>query len=269
MKNMRKLLNILIVVTVIVGLRLLVNAPMTTEDDKLLDSAATHNNIPFALVLLILGADPNKMETYSGYAPIHLAVMRNNTSMTRLFIVFGGNVDLQSRANSMGIDEESTPMHFAAKYDAYETAVNLIEREARLDVADRQGCTPICYVRSERMAELLLGNGDGFGCHYQGFHPLHIVAENLGGDAIPVLLVRGAPVDVRDNYERTPLHRAVTRCGSAPEQINRCLRTVKILLQNGARIDVKDKEGKTPLDIAKETKNGKLVELLISAQKPD
>lgn len=66
---------------------------------------------------------------------------------------------------------------------------------------------------------------------------------------------KGADVNVKDNYGRTPLHKT---------QFNKSVDTAKFLVSKGADANAKDSTGSSPLDDAKEENNTVVVEYLSS-----
>lgn len=88
--------------------------------------------------------------------------------------------------------------------------------------------------------------------------PLHVAAAWGYADIAKYLIEKGADINAKDAWSKTPLYRAVVR-----EQ----LVAAKLLLEKGADKSIPDNTGKTPLDIAKETRNTALIELLAGPQK--
>ncbi len=92
-----------------------------------------------------------------------------------------------------------------------------------------------------------------------GQAPLHIAVQLGFGDAVELLLAKGANVDAADDKGMTALHFAIQL---------KFKDLVKLLLAHGARVDVANKEGATPLHLAIITHKKEIVEIIL-AQRPD
>ena len=87
-----------------------------------------------------------------------------------------------------------------------------------------------------------------------GNRPLHIAAGKWAREGLVLdVLTKGAFVDIRNVYQQTPLHFAISF--NNPE--GAC-----ILIDNGADVNAKDVSGNTPLSIAEKNKKPILVDLL-------
>ncbi|MEX0940882.1 MAG: ankyrin repeat domain-containing protein, partial [Candidatus Babeliales bacterium] len=91
-----------------------------------------------------------------------------------------------------------------------------------------------------------------------GDTPLHGASEYGSLEVVKLLLEKGAPIDIQDNFGDTPLHLA-SRKGH--------LEVVKLLLEKRAQIDIKNKNGWTPLRLASFKGKLKAVKLLEEAKK--
>ena len=76
--------------------------------------------------------------------------------------------------------------------------------------------------------------------------PLHTACSMKNFDAAQLLIQRGAPVNARGDYGRTPLHCAV--CDSGDE----CIPTVQLLLDSGADPTLNDATGMSVLAFARQ-----------------
>ena len=113
-----------------------------------------------------------------------------------------------------------------------------------------EGSTDIRYIKDLIAVGCPIDVRDDF-----GWTALHR-ASNWGRLEVAKLLVsKGAQLDVRDNDGRTALH-CVARNGH--------LKVVKFLVSRGAQLDVGDDEGRTALHLAAQVGNLKVLKFLIS-----
>lgn len=91
--------------------------------------------------------------------------------------------------------------------------------------------------------------------NYDGWTELHRAAADGDVAKTSALLARGATVDARNGFDRTPLYEAAKRGQVA---------TVEILLARGAKVGVREHIGFTPLHIAAEQKHPEVLKVLIA-----
>ncbi|MEX0940885.1 MAG: ankyrin repeat domain-containing protein [Candidatus Babeliales bacterium] len=89
--------------------------------------------------------------------------------------------------------------------------------------------------------------------------PLHLASANDQPEIVELLLKYGAPIDITNKTGRTPLHKA-SRYGYYA--------VVKLLLEYGAPIDIKDNDGNTPLHYASRNGYHEVVKLLLEYGAP-
>ncbi|MBI3815083.1 MAG: ankyrin repeat domain-containing protein [Nitrospinae bacterium] len=108
-------------------------------------------------------------------------------------------------------------------------------------------------------AERLLSSGaDVNERWFDNYTPLHFAAFYASQPNVAALLIeKGADVNAKDNYGRTPLYVAAWK-----GQVN----FVTLLLKKGADPVIATKEGKTPLMIAKEGGNTTIAKILTEAE---
>ncbi|KAL7921747.1 hypothetical protein ACQKWADRAFT_113122, partial [Trichoderma austrokoningii] len=87
-----------------------------------------------------------------------------------------------------------------------------------------------------------------------GRTPLLWAAENGHEATVQLLLEKGADIEAKDRWDRTPLSRAAEKGHEA---------TVQLLLEKGADIEAKDGWGRTPLSWAAENGHEATVQLLL------
>jgi ankyrin repeat protein len=171
-------------------------------------------------LLLDHGANPNQRDV-ERYTPLHRAAMKpDNTTIIRLLIQRGANVDAKTEGlrHPVAYEVGLTPLHLATYRTNIENVRTLVDiGKAKVNVKSSLGNTP-----------------------------LHKAASRENGERIAQFLIdRGAHVNVKDRRGQTPLHKAVA-CG--------LINTVKMLLNNGAIPFIQDSSGDTPSNLAKDFK---------------
>lgn len=180
----------------------------------------------------LLGRDfsPHAVDAASGWTDLHYAAVLDLPQVARQLLDAGmdvdvplkeGRVPLGERVNKIlgtfGFDiananssRSNTPLHWAARGNALQTARLLIERGSNIQEKDDEGKTAL---------------------HYAAFwNALKVVRY---------LVERGADIHVRsDNYGGTPLHYAASRDS---------LEVTRFLVERGANIETGDKHGMTPV----------------------
>ncbi|KAK1770501.1 ankyrin repeat-containing domain protein [Phialemonium atrogriseum] len=208
------------------------------------------------------------------WTPLHYACQRNETSVVQNLFREGAELDVRGR-------DGVAPLHCAAMNGCVDVVRSLIEAGATLDILDASGNTPLHlasqeghkgvveYLWQDSNKKLRDRNGwtalhlallvekgaeidakDGY-----GKTPLHWAAKN-GHKAIARLLVeKGAEIDAKDGYDgRTPLHWAAKNGHEA---------IARLLVEKGAEIDTKDVDNRTPLHLAAENGHEAIARLLV------
>lgn len=121
--------------------------------------------------------------------------------------------------------------------------------------------TPLNIAASKglcHLIDLLVGAGAEFIVEQQGevLSSLHVATRHDRGDTVKKLLSRGAQVDVRDAWFRTPLHIACWYC---------CDQSAEILLNSGASPNAPDIDGLTPLHFAAQQGSVSIMRSLVFA----
>ena len=172
-------------------------------------------------------------------SPLHIAVMRNATNLTRLLLEKGVNIAQKDA-------EGWTALHHAVELGHGTIVGLLLAKGAQVNTQDDGGDTSLHIAISEdheTIAQLLLDNGAEVEIGgYDGWTALHLAAY-LGRETIvQLLLEKGAKVEVRDVNGDTALHFAV-------QEGYRTI--VQLLHEKGAEVDVVDKYGRTPLSLVR------------------
>ena len=207
-------------------------------------------------------------EDANGWTALHYAAALNLTSLAECLLESGAKVNARLRVDGEPFTDKlkatlrrfgkyygdrnrdgETPLHIAAKENAYETAILLLEKGAKVDAEtyDKEW-TPLHFAAKENAretAELLLEKGAAVNAKTDDdddeMTPLHFAARENARAVAKLLLDKGADVNARDEDERTPLHIAARY-----DAYN----VAELLLDKGADVNARDEDGDTPLDFA-------------------
>ncbi|XP_066548545.1 CARD- and ANK-domain containing inflammasome adapter protein [Amia ocellicauda] len=159
-----------------------------SSKETLLHMAAAHGRVPVIEFLLSKGAKLDVRDS-KGRTPLHRAAEKGHVQAVKFLV--------QAGADIYTLDSDSkTPAHLAAQNKHLSTVRALVEEETR-------------SFRNHRAF-------------------LHMAALKDDSSLAQVLLQSGAPVDAKDNKQRTALFHAVN---------NGFERTARVLLEAGAQVD--------------------------------
>lgn len=229
---------------------LLILLPLTFRYFTKNDILGTLTNIPYAKVLIAVGADVNSQD-HSGLRPIFHASIKGRDKMLRFFIEQGADV---KQTCSNGKVDGLTALHYAPNE---QIATILLEAGADPDAVTSTQTAPIhlaAYNSRIGVVKVLLEKGakpslpDG-----SGRTALHETAFRNDSQTATLLLDHKADINFAALDGNTPLHEAVIWHNTA---------LVELLLSRGAQKDLKNKSGFTPLAIAIKEKVPEIIELL-------
>ncbi|XP_071104302.1 serine/threonine-protein phosphatase 6 regulatory ankyrin repeat subunit B-like [Haliotis cracherodii] len=180
------------------------------------------------------------------------ACMGFNMDMVRLFLDRGARVDGDAVYNACTMGNLSI--------------INMLfELGAAVNMSSSEGVTPLhsSCGHNPKVVSFLLEKGASVNVRSKvtGDTPLHIAAAAAAvlwgsGEFVDVLLKARADVNVQNNTDDTPLHKAAER-GSAE--------CVEVLLKAGADVNVQNNTGDTPLHEAAEWVSTECVDMLLKA----
>jgi len=111
--------------------------------------------------------------------------------------------------------EMRIPLHSAAYFGDLKVVQKLIEYGGNIDAQDGNGWTPlhfpckseIFYLKDPGVVQLLLDHGVDVNAQANDGSTLLYVAASWGAAKVACMLLKhGANLEVKDNYDRTPVH---------------------------------------------------------------
>lgn len=182
------------------------------------------------------------------------AAKRNDRAAVRALIL--QNVDVNSAA-----PDGATALHWAAEWDAVESAAALVAKGANVKAANVHGATPLflaCANGGAAMVDLLLKAGvDPNSASPEGETALMTAARTGRKDSVKLLLARGVEVNRKESWRgQTALMWAAAE-GHAP--------VVELLVEFGADFRARSNGGFTPLLFAVREGRMEVVRALLKA----
>ncbi len=262
-----------------------------------LHSAARYGAFSAARFLLDRGAGFD-VKDEGGNTPLHLASIYGHDEIIDLLIQHKVDVNV---LNAQG----QAPLGLASLYGNPESIKLLLAGGAKLSIRDADGNTPlhtaVLYRHPENLDEILKWNPDIDAINAEGYTPLHLAVRRPDNEkAIDLLLQKGADVnttdptgrnallvsvgshqkeyikllvsngidiDSQDNDGNTALHYPLINVLENKLYLPYSKEIVKILLEEGADPHIRNKEGKSPMDLAVESGENELINLLIDNKK--
>ena len=162
-------------------------------------------------------------------SPLQLASLHGRLDTVRYLLDHGADPNCQD-------DDHRTPLSLAANgKDDVEIVRVLLDNDADANFHDKDGRTLIHRA-----------------CAYD-FCTVSLVR---------LLLEHGADPNARDNKRRTPLHLASLPRSRYSSALSLRLEIAPVLLAHGANVDAEDDEGRTPLQVALESGQAEMAQLL-------
>ncbi|CAK1552267.1 unnamed protein product [Leptosia nina] len=214
--------------------------------------AVVHGNVPLVQTLLAAGADVNAKDD-ENHTVVHWATVCGEVGALRAVLAAGADAATPDQHGGY-------PLHYAAQMCGAPAAVDhqsrgaalevlralVKEGDARVDVRDADGRTPLLWAASAGSAAAVLALHQAGArvddADRDGLTALHCAAARGHTEALETLVgLCGARVDVADSHGCTPLHYAAA-LGHAD--------ATSALLEHGADAHRQDRRGRSPAHTA-------------------
>lgn len=220
--------------------------------------AIEHNDEAAVRILLDKSANVHE-RTCHGLTPLQLALFfgKNNFKIAEMLLDYGANPSDWSPSSE-------TPLRVAIEADLGFLIEKMVGRGLNVNSRDKNGLTPLHYAldhsrKTSKAAAMLLdlGADPNAQIEWEEVAPLHLAARRNDASAVALLIQKGALLDTKDRFGRTPLHIALEQ--GDLEVIERF---------TSAGCDIKARSNwllgeKTPLHLAAKNPHGAVVSWLI------
>ena len=218
---------------------------------------------------------PNAVDRTTGWTDLHYAAVLDLPQVARQLLDAGMDVDVRLKDGerlgerlveilvTLGLDpaaqvnavvptSAATPLNWAVRANALDTAQLLVKHRADITAKDANGEPALhwaAYFNALEVVRWLVSRGaDIHVKDNQGETALHEAVSNYALEVVQWLVGRGADIRARNGYGTTPLHLAAINYNPELERWNPDL--AKWLVDHGADIHAKDNVGATPLALA-------------------
>lgn len=253
----------------------IININSRDDNGNSLVHLAVQNDADSDVVKLLLVRGAKLIQkNIDGDTAFHIALRKENESVSRLLLESNANLFLQNRrgetpmilalrskwnnADWLLTDKflkakdysGNTPLHSAIDWGLTEPATVLINLGANINEQNNYGQTPLHVAILENrpdLVKLLFDNDVNFSIRDSaGNTAYHYVVYNNSIEMLSLFENRGFDLDAANIYGKTPLHEAFAYNSN---------QIAEILINQGARINVRDNWGKTPFHAAAEKGN--------------
>ena len=199
-----------------------------------------------------------------GQSPLSLASLYGNSESIELLLGSGANINIRDA-------DGNTPLHIAVLYRHPENLDEILKANPDIDAINTEGYTPLLLaVRrpdNEQAIELLLQQGAGMNIpDTTGRNALLVSVGSNQKEYIRLLASKGIDINSRDDDGNTALHYPLNNVLRDKRYLPYSKEIVEVLLEEGADPHIKNKEGKSPADLAGESGENELINLLKSVK---
>ncbi len=219
--------------------------------------AIQNDNLSAVQLLIQAGASTQRLDRQGNNALLYALLYRPREPLVIYLLKHSDH----RAANRFG----QTPLHMAVSRGMVKVVQAMLEAGADPQARDRHGNQPIHFATSHpQVLALLLKAGADPNAKPQrgGFPPLFLACQNLQAESVKLLLKAGADPNLLFQ-RRTPLHLVLQSISSWNPRRLQPEKIVALLLEAGADPRVKDPQGKNALELALQTGNPAVIDLLV------
>jgi ankyrin repeat protein len=197
-----------------------------------------------------------------GQAPLHLASLYGNPESIKLLLAAGAKINIRDADGNI-------PLHIAVLFRHPENLDEILKANPDIDAINTEGCTPFhLAVRrpdNEKAIDLLIQHGADLSItDPAGRNALLVSVSSHQKEYIELLVSKGIDINSRDNDGNTALHYPLINVLKNKLYLPYSKEIVKILMEEGADPQIRNKQGKSPMDLAVESGENELINLLKS-----
>ncbi len=220
-----------------------VDVNMATLEGTPLIFAVKGNHTEVVKSLINAGANIDESDMISGYTALMIAAKANDVDMVKLLVKSGADINIKSH-------EGDNAIYFARMDDNDELMAIFEDINNNLYKKGVNAVLPLYSGDDIEDINKVLKNGIN-ATNRHGKTPLMLAAEARYVDLVKALIIEGADVNAKADYDVTALQMAYDK------------EVIEALLENGAKINAKDKNGKTALANAAHYGRFEILEVLI------
>ena len=259
------------------------NASARENGRPLLGWAAQSGNIKIVAALLKAGANPNDADTGVGHTPLMRAIETQQVEIAKLLL------KLKANPNAVAKDGKSC-LSLAIESKKPEIVSALIAAGVELNTIPKENDPPALIAAQDGSSEsleilkLLAQGGADLNASNLAYTPLSYAIEQGNGDLVKTLLAIGANPNAKTQSGKYPLELALDQSALFAELLKAKANpnvslsgdstpllmavqdekayAVKLLLEAGADATKPDSSGRSPLDLAKQSSDPEIANLL-------
>jgi ankyrin repeat protein len=218
----------------------------TVPGDTPLHFVASLGDLETAKILLDAGANPNWPNEHPGNTPLHNATSQKHYEMVDLLLSRGASQEIKNDEgfSSLDLAKKMNDPKLVAIFSSFPINPDKSQRPEVFAALRRSSSTAdnCGYIYKSVQDTNLIGDT-----------ALHVATRREEINTVKALLVAGANPNVQGEYGYTPFHEAVLKNNYD---------LVRLLLEHGASKNIRNEKGFSPMDMAKQSGDPRLIEIL-------